>query len=388
MEHTQTNDNDAQLDSADVDVGRRSMMKSVTGGLLAASVMTAAGTLPGSASAATPSSAKVRVKGSMPMLPHLAKAMPESPALMDSLASEFAPIGAKLGTQKAYWVAINGWITDRLTGPAVEGKTSVDEVGQHAWAILASAYWGGMELRTNWGMPPAMDRLGIKIKAPFADQQQSLVDAMTVRVGALKSGGDECLKLLEKLMYDDSAMGVIWNIAYNAGCQVVKTEDPPLGQRRPHRTARPGAIRINARDFMRVDYEIPSPQYLKVLRSDFEKAVMAQAADYDKIVAGGEGKNNPREIWKKGVGFGNTTWGQGANDVWTSEYFDDVLYWSTVVNFGTEAAGLAAFVALLKKDGEMAKRAVMANIMYLGMASGWLMGFLDVDGKMPTVVTV
>src|SRR5690606_28519780 len=100
---------------------------------------------------------------------------------------------------------------------------------------------------------------------------------------------------------------------------------------------------------------------------------------------GNPGQMNGRDIWKKAVGFGNTTWGAGANDMWTTEYFDDVLHWSTVVNFGLEAAGQAAYVAVINKDEDIAKRAIMGNAIYLGMASGWLMGMLDVDGKLPTL---
>jgi hypothetical protein len=328
---------------------------------------------------------KLRVKGSVPLLPNLTKVMPESTALMDALATEFAPLAARLATQQAYWVAINGWITDRLSGPIMQGEVSAESIGEQAWAVVASSYWGGMELREDWGMPPAMERLGIKITAPFAELQQSLADSMAVRVAALKGGGDHCLQLLQTLLHDETGFGVIWNVAYNAGCQVVKTEDPPVGQRRPHRTPRPSAVRINTRDFMRVDYDMLAPQYLKVWRSAFERAVTANPQAYEKAIVGEPGQKDGREIWKKAVVFGNTTWGAGANDAWTTAYFDDVLHWSTVVNFGLEASSLAAFVAVIDQDPETAKRAVMGNALYMGMASGWLMGMLDVGGKLPPV---
>src|ERR1700749_2402232 len=91
--------------------------------------------------AAGAAATNLRVKGSVPLLPSLTKVMPAAPALMDALASEFAPIAAQLATQQAYWVAINGWITDRLSGPMMEGKVSADSVGEQAWAVVASAYW-------------------------------------------------------------------------------------------------------------------------------------------------------------------------------------------------------------------------------------------------------
>jgi len=206
------------------------------------------------------------------------------------------------------------------------------------------------------------------------------------RQAALDGGGDHCLQILPSLLHDDTGMGALWATAYNAGVQVMKTEDPPVGQRRPQRTPRPSAVRINARDFMRVDYDLPAPQYLKVWRSAFERAVTANPQTYEKIIVGESGQKDLRDIWKHGVGFGNTTWGSGANDPWSTAYFDDVLHWSTVVNFGMEATSLAAFVALINQDPEAAKRAVMGNSMYVGMSYGWLMGMLDTGGKLPKVV--
>src|SRR6202008_1625341 len=104
---------------------------------------------------------KLHVKGHTPLQPNLAKVMPEAPAVMDALASEFAATAARLATQKAYWIAFNGWMTDRLSGPIMENKVAAKDLAGQAWAVYATAYWGGMELRENWGMPPVIQRLGI-----------------------------------------------------------------------------------------------------------------------------------------------------------------------------------------------------------------------------------
>jgi hypothetical protein len=50
-----------------------------------------------------------------------------------------------------------------------------------------------------------------------------------------------------------------------------------------------------------------------------------------------------------------------------------------------EAAGLAAFVALLNQDAEVALRVVMANALYLGATPGWLVGLLNTEAKLPRV---
>ncbi|MFI5053679.1 MAG: hypothetical protein ACHQDE_04900, partial [Acidimicrobiia bacterium] len=228
--------------------------------------------------------------GEPPLTPELAAVMPAAPALMDRLVSEFVPTAATLSTQQAYWAGLNGWMTDRLSGPIMEGKVTADEVGEQAWAIYATSAWGGMELREHWGMPPVIANMGDAApKPPFADVQQGVVQLMTERLTAIRAGGEECLRLLPSILREPSTSSPVHGVGYNAGVQVVKTEDPPIGQRRPHRQPKPAVVRINGRDFMRVDYDLPTPQYLKVWRSAFERAVTGDPDAYEKLLVGDEG---------------------------------------------------------------------------------------------------
>lgn len=325
------------------------------------------------------------VDGSAPLLPKLAEVMPASPQLMNALATEFAPVAASQPDPQSYWLGLNGWVTDRLSGPIMEGEVNLEDLGSQAWAVYASSYWGGLELRENWGMPPVIKQLGLQMTPPFAEVQTDIANKMAVRLAALRSGDDRCLAILPALLRDHSTYGMVHAIAYNAGVQVVKTEDPPIGQRRPHRTAKPGAVRINARDFMRVDYDLPTPRYLKVWRSAFERAVTADPQTYAQVIVGGAGEANLRDIWRDGVNYGNTTWGGDAQDTWSDAYFDETVRWSSVLTFGLEAAGLAAITALIKRDAAAARRAVMGNALYVGATSGWLLGLLDIDAKRPSV---
>ena len=137
---------------------------------------------------------------------------------------------------------------------------------------------------------------------------------------------------------------------------------------------------------MRVDYDLPTPQYLKVWRSAFERAVTADPVAYERTIVGEPGQTDLRDIWKRGVLYGDTTWGGDANDQWTQEYFDETVQWSSVLNLGLEAVGLAAFVAVINQDPEAARRSVMGNALYAGATSAWLLGLLDTGGKLPTVV--
>ena len=319
----------------------------------------------------------------VPTVAELAAIAPASPRLYEELTRGFAPIAKDLNTPKSYWIAINAWITDTLSGKIMGENISDAEFGEFLWAVYASSYWGGIELRENWGMPPAMERLGIALEPPYTTTLQDFVTILRSRLSVMAAGKEGCLTYVPELLHEDLTAGALWNTAYNAGCQVIKTEDAPIGQRRPHRRHRPSMVRINTRDFMRVDYELPSPEYLRILRSQFQCAITAEPDAYEALIVGEPGQKNLREIWAGGVGFGNTTWGQGANDAWSEEYFDDALQWSTVVNFGLEAVSLAAFVSVINKDADMARRVVMGNAMYAGMAFGWMLGMLNTEGCLP-----
>jgi hypothetical protein len=138
---------------------------------------------------------------------------------------------------------------------------------------------------------------------------------------------------------------------------------------------------------MRVDYDLPTPPYLKVWRSAFERAVTAQPEAYEKLLVGDSGQVDLRDIWRSAVAFGNTTWGGDAQDVWTEEYWEETIRWSSILTFGMEAAGLAAFVAVINRDPEAARLAVMANALYLGATPGWLLGLIDTGATLPRITS-
>jgi hypothetical protein len=291
-----------------------------------------------------------------------------------------------LSTPQAYWVGFNSWMTDRLSGSIMQGTVAPDEVGAQAWAIYATSAWGGMELREHWGTPPVIAAMGEDApKPPFADVQQGVVALMTERMGALRAGGEASLRLLPSILREASTSGPIHGVGYNAGVQVVKTEDPPIGQRRPHRRPKPGAVRINGRDFLRVDYDMPTPSYLKEWRSAFERSVALHPDAYEQLLAGGEDDPDLRELWRNAVAFGNVTWGGDSQDGWTDTYWEETIRWSSILTFGMEAAGMAAFVALLEGDADAAMRAVMCNALYLGATPGWFVGLLDTGAVLPEV---
>jgi hypothetical protein len=327
----------------------------------------------------------LRVEGRVPLIPALAEQIDEAPELMSALATEFAPMAAGLATQQAYWLAINAWFTDRLTGPVLAGAVTIEGLRRDAWAIFASSYWGAVESQKNWGVPASMSRLGFKMEPPFTELQRGVADSLALRIAALRAGDDECLRLVRSLMQDGAGMGMVRSLGYNAGMVVVLTEEPPLGERSPQRKAMQSPVRINARDFLRVDYDLPIPQYLRDWRLRFENAVLADSDAYEEILTGGPDGTDLRAIWAEAVPFGHVTRGGGAADAWTDDYYDDAVHWTAVVNFGLEALNLAAMVAVIARDPEVAKLAVMTNFLHDSMGSGWLMGFQDVGGHLPTI---
>jgi hypothetical protein len=137
-----------------------------------------------------------------------------------------------------------------------------------------------------------------------------------------------------------------------------------------------------------VDYDMPTPLYLRVWRSAFERAVTGNPEAYEKVIVGEAGQANLRDLWTQGVGYGNKTWGGDSQDAWTDAYFEETIKWSSILTFGLEAVGLAGIAALVNQDPEAAKIAVMGNCLYIGATPGWGIGLMDVGGRLPTVTKV
>ena len=255
----------------------------------------------------------------------------------------------------------------------MEGKVTADEIGAQAWAVYASSYWGGMELREHWGMPPAMKRHGHD--AAHAALPRSAAghrQLMAQRMAAIRDGGDACLRLLPSILREPRRRVPSTAWATTPGSRWSRPRIRPSASAGPTARPKPSVVRINGRDFLRVDYDRPIPQYLKVWRSAFERAVTAHPDAYENLLAGGDGEASLRDIWRNAVAFGNLTWGGDAQDNWTEAYWEETIRWSSILTFGMEAAGLAAFVALLN-DTRRRRRPVLCNALYLGgpRRAGW-----------------
>lgn len=319
----------------------------------------------------------------VPLITGLEQVMPPQPQLLDDMLADYAPRAESLATQKAYWLGFSSWVADSACGRIVDQDLNLTELGSLAWGVHTTSYWGGVELRKYWG-PPSFAKLK-DMPPPFDSAQGEMLKNFTSRAKVIQSGGDDSLALLAELMRDDDTRtAIMYTMAYNAGLQVIKTEDPPLGQRRPMRPAKPSIVRINSRQFMRVDYELVTPVYLRKLRSDYELAIKQNPDNFERALKGDNGQLDLRDVWQRGVDHGYSTWGgNDSQDHWSQDYFDESVHWTLVLSFGLEATALVAMVALINRDQGLAKKALMMNTLFLGATPGWMLGLLDDKAKLP-----
>jgi hypothetical protein len=312
--------------------------------------------------------------------------MDPAPDLLDQLVGEFAPLAAKLASPDAYWLGLQMWMVDRLVGPAMTGETTATDLRRQVWPIYATAYWCCLEIQKLYGVPVGVQKLGFSAQPPTEEFLQGFADKLAMREAALAKGGAECLRVLPEILREEPTTGALHGMAYNAGYVVTIAEDPPLGQRPKHLKIQTGELRINSRDFMRVDYGIPSPDYLKQWRTRFEAAVLAHPDAYEQIIVGQPGEKNLRDLWHEAVIWGHHNWGADVTTQWVQGPYQENVRYSVILNFPLEAVSLAAFVALLNGDEEAAERAVLANALILGCWGPAVMGLLDTDGALPKVV--
>ncbi|HEX5587982.1 MAG TPA: hypothetical protein VFZ17_11795 [Acidimicrobiia bacterium] len=325
------------------------------------------------------------VDGAPPWFESLATVLEPAPELLDRLFTEFAPIGAALNTQDSLWVSFHTWVVERLVGEELQGAAPVDQRAA-IWAIYATSYWSMLELTVHFGVPPAVLNLGMEPTAPTDDSVADLVAKLTARFDALAAGDAAVREQLSVLQREEPCTGTLHGTAYNSGyCEVV-CEQAPLGELPAHLSGETGLIRANPRDFMRLDYSIAVPTWLRDWRTTFEIAVRAEPDAYERAIVGDGTQKNLRDLWTEALAWGHNNWGGSSLDDWTQAYYDDMAYYGVVYNFGLEAVSLATFVALVTRDDEAALRALRGNTLYCGSWGAAVMGLLDVDGRLPEVV--
>lgn len=328
-----------------------------------------------------------RVDGEPPFFENLGASLRPAPELLDQLVTEFAPIGDTLHTQRAWWLAFHVWMIDRLGGADLRDAPDAS-VTDGVWCIYATGYWSMLEQQRNFGIPPGVINLGMQAREPGPDSVADLVAKLADRLGILAEGGNAALRELPRLLREEPCTGTLHGAAYNSGYIEVICEFAPLGEVPEHLAAMDGAIRANARDFLRLDYGVPVPQYLVSWRRRFEIAARHEAERFEEIISGSDHDKDLRQIWSEALEWGHNNWGGDSLRQWTQDYYDDCAYWSIVFNFAIEAAALASFVALLEQDEQAGIRAVRANTLYLGSWGAAVMGLLDPTGRLPDIVPI
>jgi hypothetical protein len=334
-------------------------------------------------------SGELHVDGDPPWFPNLATVMDPAPELLDRLVTEYAPIGAELEADRAWWIGCHLWMVDKFAGEVLAGRSGAP-LREALWAICASGYWCNIELQRVYGIPDALINLGFDATVPTAESYAGLVEKLELRYAALEAGGDALLAYVPALLQEAPSTGALHGTAYNGGVMALWSGTPPLGQRPAHlEVGLGGPVRMNPRDFLNIDYPIPVPDWLDRWRARYEAAVRAHPDEFERVVSGGDGGVDLREMWSEALAWGVNNWGEGVSslDEWTQGYFDAQVYWGTVLNFGLEAVSLASIFSLLEHDAEAARQAVTANALQLGAWGVAVLALIDPVGQLPELVT-
>jgi len=325
--------------------------------------------------------------GAPPWFSNLASVFDPAPDLLDSLVAEYAHTAAKLSSQSGWWVAFLGWVVEKLVGDELSGS-SRRNLREAGWVIYAAAYWCMLDEQKQFGIPAAITNLGMQPTPPSEDSVADMASKLTQRHAALDAGGEQLLRVLNDLLREEPCTGCIHGTAYNSGYIEVISEPPPLGDMPASLRAETGSIRVNARDFMRVDYSAPAPRWLNEWRSRYEASVRADPDAHERLISPRGGLKDLRIIWSEAIAWGHNNWDSQSTGNMSQEYFDDLRHWGGVVfNFGLEAISLASLTALVNGDVAAAIQAVRGNTLYLCAWGAFTMGSLDTTGQLPTIVS-
>jgi hypothetical protein len=330
----------------------------------------------------------MHVQGEAPWFPNLTHVMDPAPDLLDRLVTEWDAIGGDLEQDGAFWLGCHLWMADKLAGEALSGKEAVP-LRQGVWAIYMSGYWCNVELQRVYGIPDALINFGMEATVPTEDSLADMVAKLRLRQEMLSKGGDALLDYLQELLREEPCTGALHGDAYNAGVMAIWSGTGPLGERPSHLEVQMGGpVRTNPRDFLNIDYPIPTPSWLDEWRARFEVAVRQRSTEFEAIISGEGSRTDLRDMWRQALAWGSNNWGDNVNslDRWSQEYFNAQLFWGTVFNFGLEGVSLAALVALLERDEEAARRAVSANALQLGAWGPAVMALIDPSGSVPVLV--
>jgi hypothetical protein len=326
----------------------------------------------------------MRVEGSPPWFPNIAAHMDPAPDLLNRIAAEYAPIAAEHDPGIVWW-GLHNFAIDKLVGLALQGQLR-DNLREAYWVVYATGYWASLQQQRMRGVPSAIINLGVPIAPPSEMLVADLAAKHAVRAALLAGNGGALLDAIPGLLREAPGTGLLHGACYNAAATEASSEAPPLGVRSASLAMTPGMVRVNPRDFMRFDYGIPAPDWLRAWRATYEASVRAHPETYERILAADGDLSDLRALWREAHAWGYNNWGKATEEKPSQSYFDSSTYWAVVFNFAAEAVAMAAFTALLEHDAEAAKRAITGNALLLGSWGSFVMGLTDPVGQLPDFV--
>lgn len=326
------------------------------------------------------------VQGGAPWFPEMAAVLKPAPEKLDALLNDYAPIAAKLHSQNSFWICFHMFVFRELVAAALDGHLGMT-LEEAVWLSHITAYWGLSEAKRRPEANSGLEQIGMgPSQTPSAASMTKLITHSLERHRAAASDAD-ALKALPQFLVEQPVTGMIHGCSYNSRYMVITGGQPPFGHRPPHIAISDDQVRVNQRDFLRVDYAAPLAPWLARARAAFERAAQADSLHFEAALSNAA-STDLRQVWVAGIAMADMIWGAQDMAKRRDDTYVDVFEFAVPVNFGFEATALDGMTALLTKDGAMARRAIQANAIAVGYWDTAQMALADPDGRPPSLVTV
>jgi hypothetical protein len=283
--------------------------------------------------------------------------MAVDPALLDRLIS---------GESGSVERLLFGRVPLRIFGDALTADAATLPLPGYLWIMHLSGYFGGVWLRREIARAqPEAPILGVDV-TPDAAAFAELTDVQAAAVGSAR--GDDAAALAFAGSQLESQLD---SYGYNRGYLTEILEAPPADLTSPRAfLVAPGLL--DAR------YAVDEIAGLAELRDRFEDATTAGSVDVDTMAAQqAESHARGRSVWSTGLSV------QG----FPQEEYEQLLELSAYFLQGTQAAALAAALASIDGDVDLARRAALVAAVLAPWSISYRMGLLDgrADRALPTI---
>jgi hypothetical protein len=304
--------------------------------------------------------------------------MDPAPELLDSLVAAFATTAASMDPD-AYWTALHCFVMDRFAAQVLEGDNHHDWVRRATWVTYATAIWCTRSWRVSWMSPG--DTFGI---TTTEETVAPLLAELTASVSALAAGPEAVTQRLGQTLRLPTFHGSVFGLAYNSAYLIVVGEKPPVGRRPDHLRFDDGFMTANADRLMALSYQAELPQWLVRLRQRYDDVQTNGPERFGTVIEGPPDAPDLSELWQEGYRQGIQNWSENAT-LMTQDYYEPFVRWSLVYNYGVEAFARAAIIALAGDDPDLARQALIGNLLFTASWGAFPLGVVDETISLPRV---